>query len=205
VTRLKELEKRLRDEPDNLGLRVALAGAFVEADRRDDAVELYRSVAIAYRAQGRTHQAITVCRSVLELAPHDASSQALLTAMLAEAAEAEAHAPAPPAPPAPPTAESSSTSLPTMAATARWLRSASGARKSFVRAAFLNAIQTQASTARSSSSGRNSPSRVKTPRWCSAVPGANSANRASAAARRPRIRSTTTPNEWTSSSSLLAK
>ena len=43
-----------------------------------------------------------------------------------------------------------------MAATARWLRSASGARKVFVRAAFLKLIQTQASTARSSSRGRTS-------------------------------------------------
>ena len=52
-------------------------------------------------------------------------------------------------------------SQPTTAATARWLRSASAARKGLILAAFLNAIQTHASTARSSSSGRNSPSRVK--------------------------------------------
>jgi hypothetical protein len=84
MSKLKELERRLRDEPDNLGLRVAFAGALDDGGRRDDAVELYRSVAIAYRAQGRTQQAITVCRSVLELAPDDASCQALLAAMLAE-------------------------------------------------------------------------------------------------------------------------
>ena len=48
-------------------------------------------------------------------------------------------------------------SPPTTAATARWLRSASAARNGLVRAAFLKAIQTQASTARSSSSGRNFP------------------------------------------------
>jgi hypothetical protein len=83
MSKLKELEKRLRDEPENLGLRVMLAGALHEAGRRDDAVELYRSVAIAYREQGRTQQAIAVCRSILELAPGDASCQALLAAMVA--------------------------------------------------------------------------------------------------------------------------
>lgn len=79
-----ELERRLRDEPDNLGLRVALAGELREVGRHDDAVELYRSVAIAYRAQGRTQQAISVCRAVLDIAPDDASCQALLAAMVAE-------------------------------------------------------------------------------------------------------------------------
>jgi hypothetical protein len=91
VSKLWELEQRLRDEPDNLGLRVALAGELREAGRDDDAVELYRSVAIAYRAQGRTQQAISVCRSVLEIAA-DPSCEALLAAMLGERAP---HAPPP--------------------------------------------------------------------------------------------------------------
>jgi hypothetical protein len=83
MTKLKELEKRLRDEPDNLGLRVLVAGALHEAGRRDAAVELYRSVAIAYRDQGRPQQAITVCRSILEIAPDDAACHALLSGLLA--------------------------------------------------------------------------------------------------------------------------
>lgn len=83
MTKLKELEKRLRDEPENLGLRVMVAGAMHEAGRRGDAVELYRSVAIAYRDQGRSQQAIQVCRSVLELAPDDAACAALLHSLLA--------------------------------------------------------------------------------------------------------------------------
>jgi hypothetical protein len=82
MSKLKELEKRLRDEPENLGLRVMLAGALHDAGRLGDAVELYRSVAIAYREQGRIQQAITVCRNVLEIAPDDASCQALLATML---------------------------------------------------------------------------------------------------------------------------
>ena len=82
MTKLKELEERLRDEPDNLGLRVMVAGALHEAGRRDDAIELYRSVALAYRDQGRPQQAITVCRGILELAPDNAPSQELLASLL---------------------------------------------------------------------------------------------------------------------------
>lgn len=81
MSRVKELERRLRDEPDNLGLRVTLAGALREAGREADALELYRSVAIAYRDQGRHQQAISVCRSILELAPGDAGCRALLASL----------------------------------------------------------------------------------------------------------------------------
>ncbi|MDB4954090.1 MAG: putative transcriptional regulator, Crp/Fnr family [Myxococcales bacterium] len=78
MSRLKELEKRLKSEPDNLGLRVMVAGAMREAGRSTEAVELYRSVALAYRDQGRQQQAIAVCRSILEIAPDDSGCQALL-------------------------------------------------------------------------------------------------------------------------------
>src|SRR5258708_38000752 len=96
MSKLKELEKRLRDEPGNLGLRVLVAGALHEAGRREDAVELYRSVAIAYRGQGRPQQAIMVCRSILELAPDHARCQELLAAPLA-AQPAPRASPPPPA------------------------------------------------------------------------------------------------------------
>jgi len=81
VSKLKELEQRLRDEPENLGLRVMVAGAMREVGRQDEAVELYRSVAIAYRDQGRTQQAIAVCRSILEIAPQDDRCHVLLDAL----------------------------------------------------------------------------------------------------------------------------
>jgi len=83
MTKLKELEKRLKHEPDNLGLRVLVASALHDAGRRDDSIELYRSVAIAYRDQGRPQQAITVCRSVLAIAPGDERCKQLLAALLA--------------------------------------------------------------------------------------------------------------------------
>lgn len=78
MSKLRELEKRLDKEPDNLGLRVMLATAMREAGRQSEAVELYRSVAIAYRDQGRPQQAIAVCKSILEIAPHDGRCHALL-------------------------------------------------------------------------------------------------------------------------------
>jgi hypothetical protein len=86
VTKLRELERRLEEEPANLGLRVAVAGALREAGRLADAVELYRSVAIAFRNQGRTPQAIAVCLSILEIAPADAACRSLLAALGAPAA-----------------------------------------------------------------------------------------------------------------------
>jgi len=76
--KLKELEKRLEKEPDNLGLRIRCAGLMREAGRSVEAVELYRSVALAYRDQGRAQQAIAVCRSILEVAPEDSACQGLL-------------------------------------------------------------------------------------------------------------------------------
>jgi hypothetical protein len=44
---LQELERRLRADPENLYLRVTVAAALREAGRSADAVELYRSAAIA--------------------------------------------------------------------------------------------------------------------------------------------------------------
>jgi hypothetical protein len=78
TTSLRELEKRLAQEPDNLPLRVTVAGMLRESGRAAEAVEHYRRVAIAYRAQGRQQQALAVCRSILELAPDDIAIHALL-------------------------------------------------------------------------------------------------------------------------------
>lgn len=94
MKKLRELERRLKEEPNNLGLRVAVAGALLEAGRHADAIELYRSVAIAYRDQGRPQQAIAVCRSILEIAPADAACRALL-ARLGAPVEPVAAAPGP--------------------------------------------------------------------------------------------------------------
>jgi hypothetical protein len=83
---LGALEKRLKQEPDNLGLRVQVAGLMREAGRSVEAVELYRSVALVYRDQGRTQQAIAVCRSILDIAPDDAACHGLLAMLQQRAA-----------------------------------------------------------------------------------------------------------------------
>lgn len=87
--RLRELEKRLKDEPDNLGLRVTVAGVLRELGRVGEAVEQYRTVAIAYRDQGRAQQAIAVCRSILDVAPDDAACKTLLDTLLAPSSPTE--------------------------------------------------------------------------------------------------------------------
>jgi len=75
---IKELEKQLRKDPENLVLRLKLAAAYREAARTGEAVALYRSVAVAYHSQGRLAQAIAVCKSVLEIDPSQRETQALL-------------------------------------------------------------------------------------------------------------------------------
>lgn len=66
---VKQLQRRLRNDPDNHALRVKLAGALRDAGRTDEAIAMYREVAVGYRGQGRLSQAAAVCRSALELDP----------------------------------------------------------------------------------------------------------------------------------------
>lgn len=105
--KLKELEKRLEKEPNNLGLRVTVAGLLRDAGRSVEAVELYRSVAIAYRDQGRRQQAIAVCRSILEIAPDDVSCQSLLASLVRPASQEDVEIDLATRPPTQPTAEMS--------------------------------------------------------------------------------------------------
>jgi tetratricopeptide (TPR) repeat protein len=95
---LKELEKRLEKEPENLPLRVTVAGMMSDAGRKADAVEHYRRVALAYRAQGRSQQALAVARSILEIAPNDTAIRTLV----AELTEVKTPAPTLTPPPAAP-------------------------------------------------------------------------------------------------------
>lgn len=96
---LRELEKRLRGEPENIGLRVQVAGALREIGRTSEAVEHYRTVAVAYRDQGRTKQAIAVCKSLLEIAPNDQRCSVLLAEL--EGPKTPAPPPTPPKQPPP--------------------------------------------------------------------------------------------------------
>jgi CRP-like cAMP-binding protein len=100
---VKEFERTLKADPDNIVVRVKLAAALRELGRSDDAVSMYRSVAEAYHRQGRLAQAMAVCRSVLEIEPAQPETQALLleldtTLLQRNAAAAQVAAQAPPAP-----------------------------------------------------------------------------------------------------------
>lgn len=75
---IKELDKQLRRDPNNLVLRIRLAGALCAAGQVPPAVDLYRSVAVAYYAQNRIDQAIAVCHSLLEVAPGHPETELLL-------------------------------------------------------------------------------------------------------------------------------
>jgi CRP-like cAMP-binding protein len=80
---LKEYARSLREDPGNLVLRLKLAFVLTELDRKDEAVEMYRNVAVAYAQDGRLVQAMAVCKGILEIAPSHRETQALL-AELAE-------------------------------------------------------------------------------------------------------------------------
>jgi len=75
---IRELERQLRRESENLALRLTLAAAYREASRAVEALALYRSVARAYAEQGRAGQAAAVCRSALEISPEDGELYGML-------------------------------------------------------------------------------------------------------------------------------
>jgi CRP-like cAMP-binding protein len=75
---LRELEKQLRKQPGSLVVRIRLASVLHVLGRLPEAVDLYRSVAMAYFAQGRLDQAMAVCHSLLEIAPMHQDTHLLL-------------------------------------------------------------------------------------------------------------------------------
>ena len=99
---IRDLERQLKREPDNLALRLTLAAAYREAGRAVEALALYRSVALAYAEQGRATQATAVCRSALELAPEDGELFSLLRHLERTTTMPPPFAPTPAAPLAPP-------------------------------------------------------------------------------------------------------
>lgn len=86
---IKELQKQLRKDVNNLVVRLKLAAAYHEVGRVGESVELYRSVALAYHESGRPAQAMAVCRSVLELEPGEPQTLQLLAALDQQAQQAQ--------------------------------------------------------------------------------------------------------------------
>lgn len=75
---LAAAERAIAREPANLVLRLKLAAALRAVDRVHDAVDVYRSVAVAYQREGRFLQALAVCRSILEIVPEDLETHVLM-------------------------------------------------------------------------------------------------------------------------------
>src|SRR5687768_155870 len=92
---VKEYERQLKSEPENLVLRLKLAAALREIGKTDDAVHQYGRVAQAYKQQGRLAQAIAVCKSVLEIEPTHRETQELLTVLDIMQKQREAENPSP--------------------------------------------------------------------------------------------------------------
>lgn len=68
---LRDLEKRLAQDPDNLQLRVEVATLLSQVGRTGDAARLLRSVAFAYREGGRHDEAVAIARSILDMVSAD--------------------------------------------------------------------------------------------------------------------------------------
>lgn len=85
--RIRELADLVRQEPGNLVARLKLAAALREAGRKDDAIEMYRGVAIAYASDGRFAQAIAVCKGILELDPRHEKTMELCADIAARTAD----------------------------------------------------------------------------------------------------------------------
>jgi CRP-like cAMP-binding protein len=81
---LKEYAKALRGDPGNLVLRLKLAFVLRELGRNDEAIDMYRNVAVAYAQGGRMVQAIAVCKGILEIDPAHSETQALLAELAHE-------------------------------------------------------------------------------------------------------------------------
>lgn len=68
---VKTLRKQLRSDPDNAVLRLKLAAALCDDGEGEAALALYRSVALAYRTEGRLAQAVAVLEAASAMFPTD--------------------------------------------------------------------------------------------------------------------------------------
>jgi CRP-like cAMP-binding protein len=103
---IKEYEKSLKKDPDNINIRIKLASALREVGRQQDSARMYLSVARAYHDRGRLAQAIAVCKSALEVVPGDSETTSYLEELNKEFQPPPEEAPPPlPPPKAKPTSD----------------------------------------------------------------------------------------------------
>jgi len=92
--RLKELAAALKAEPGSIPRRLELAAALRDAQRPNDAIDLYRGVAAVYAEEGRLVQAMAVCKGILEMDPEHRDTLEML-ANLAQRSRAARRASSP--------------------------------------------------------------------------------------------------------------
>jgi len=81
---LREYAELLRKEPENLVLRLKLAFVLRELGQLEEAIDMYRTVAVAYARDGRLVQAMAVCKGILEIDPNHHDTQELLAELAAQ-------------------------------------------------------------------------------------------------------------------------
>ena len=80
---LKVYSQKLRQNPDDLDLRIKLAEVLRLLGRANEAIAFYSSIAWAYGVAGNLGQAITLCKIILELNPNHSETQQMLAKLYA--------------------------------------------------------------------------------------------------------------------------
>jgi CRP-like cAMP-binding protein len=80
--RLGELAQAVMREPRSIPQRLDLAAALLEMGRKEEAISLFRDVALSYAEDGKLVQAMAVCRAILEIDPGHEDTLAVLTSLV---------------------------------------------------------------------------------------------------------------------------
>jgi CRP-like cAMP-binding protein len=80
--RLASLAQQVVREPNSIPHRLDLAMALLEVGRRDEAIALFRDIALGYAEGGQLVQAMAVCRGILEIDPAHEETMELLAGLL---------------------------------------------------------------------------------------------------------------------------
>ena len=80
--RLAQLAQLVVREPNSIPYRLDLAMALLNVGRRDDAIALFRDIALAYAEGGQLIQAMAVCRGILEIDPAHEETISLLSGLV---------------------------------------------------------------------------------------------------------------------------
>src|SRR5262249_9002523 len=80
--RLAELAQLVVREPNSIPHRLDLAMALLNVGRRDEAVGLFRDIALAYADSGQLVQSMAGCRGILEIDPAHDETLSLLSRLV---------------------------------------------------------------------------------------------------------------------------